>query len=42
LLKNTFPGCQSLAAAEAGGDFAAITASLKRCPDTKQEFFSKL
>jgi hypothetical protein len=30
------------AASEAGTDFAALTASLKRCPDTDREFFSKL
>jgi hypothetical protein len=39
LLKNSVFDVQPLKGAS---DFEELTASLKRCPDTKREFFSKL
>jgi len=39
LLKNPVFDVQSL---KGLSDFEELTASLKRCPDTKREFFSKL
>jgi hypothetical protein len=42
LLKNPFTWLRHFAAAEAGTDFSALAAPLKRYPDTNREFFSKL